>query len=189
MGGKSVPDLVSSYESQGFRDQRRHARECGRSSCGHFQNNRIANFERADRIAGQLRGILGILLSNAVDAEVNDTWISSAIDELTSSILGPTKMFGSIDARGGEHSSWRRLCAIYRRCGRHRGKRLGRTSLATLSDAAKPSFEIDLTSHRQPGKKIALLVVRPGESIQKAVDALPLTGGDITVSPEPIAKW
>ena len=48
--------------------------------------------------------------------------------------------------------------------------------------AAKPSFEIDFASIDHLGSNRSLVVQR-GDSIQKAVDALPLTGGDITVEP------
>jgi pectin methylesterase-like acyl-CoA thioesterase len=44
------------------------------------------------------------------------------------------------------------------------------------------TFSLDLTTFAVPGKKRSL-VVSLGESIQKAVDALPLDGGDITVKP------
>jgi pectinesterase len=46
----------------------------------------------------------------------------------------------------------------------------------------KTTFALELSAVASPGIE-RLLVVNPGESIQKAIDALPVTGGDITVKP------
>jgi len=50
------------------------------------------------------------------------------------------------------------------------------------SPVSKAQFTLDLRALASPGSQRAL-VVKSGESIQKAVDALPVDGGDITVKP------
>jgi archaellum component FlaF (FlaF/FlaG flagellin family) len=117
-----------------------------------------------------------------VDAEVNDSWIqmpSSAI-VLTSSILGPTTKVrinrtqaGSVSISGDV-----RDVAVDGAVIKSSTNKIERKSSA----AAKLTFDLDLTSIDHPGTS-RTLVVKPGDSIQKAVDALPLTGGDITVEP------
>jgi pectinesterase len=50
------------------------------------------------------------------------------------------------------------------------------------SPVPKTAFSVDLNTVAKPGTQRAL-VVEPGGSVQKAVDALPVTGGDITLKP------
>jgi pectin methylesterase-like acyl-CoA thioesterase len=51
-----------------------------------------------------------------------------------------------------------------------------------FDSAPQPSFSVDLSTVSAPGKERSITVA-PGGSIQRAVDALPLSGGDITVQP------
>src|SRR5205807_1494136 len=57
---------------------------------------------------------------------------------------------------------------------------LGPTTGVKIEEAAdgKVTFQVHLSTVAQPGT-VRALTVRSGESVQKAVDALPVTGGDI----------
>jgi pectin methylesterase-like acyl-CoA thioesterase len=55
-------------------------------------------------------------------------------------------------------------------------------SIAPYSATSKTKFTVDLSTLAHPGRQ-PKLIVEPGGSIQKAVDELPVTGGDILVKP------
>jgi pectin methylesterase-like acyl-CoA thioesterase len=199
----TVPDLVSSYESQGFQISGVTLQNAAGVHAAIFKTIGLrmsgVKIESPDNLAVAT----GILLSNAIDAEISDCWIHvpGVSMELTGSILGPTAnvrvnrtvmlgkggvairdgvngaMFGGDFVEGAqigtEHVSWNGGCLAGN--GAH-------CDMPALSTLAKPSFDIDLTSIDRPGTKRSLMV-KPGDSIQKAVDALPLTGGDIAIEP------
>jgi len=176
----SAPDLVSSYESQGFRIEGVTLRNAAGVSAAIFKTIglRVSNLQ-IESPKGS-----GLLLSNAVDAEVNDLWIHvpAAAIVLTSSVLGPTTnirlnrphLFGSIGIS---------MDGDVREVSVDGVSLKGPTPGTELNPVRpKPTFEIDLTTTDRPGTKRSLVVNR-GDSIQKAIDALPLTGGEIAVQP------
>jgi pectinesterase len=196
----SVPDLVSSYESQGFKIEGVTLRNAAGVHAAIFKTIGLrmsfVEIEAHDNSAAPT----GILLSNAVDAEIDDCWIwvNGKALVLTGSILGPTSkvrvnrtlMGGGVSIldgandvsfdvcaidgalTGAEHVSWSGSC----------DPRNGHCNTPPLSRLVKPPFDIDFASIGQPGT-VRSLIVKPGDSVQKAVDALPLSGGDIEVQP------
>jgi len=199
----TVPDLVSSYESQGFQISGVTLRNAAGMHAAIFKTIGLrmssVKIESPDNFAVAT----GILLSNVTEATINDCWIQvpGKAMELTGSILGPTANVrinrtlmlgkGGVAIRdgvngvmfdgdfiegvriGAEHANWSGGCLAQN--GQY-------CEMPALSTFAKAAFEIDVTSIEQPGTNTSL-IVRPGDSIQKAVDALPLTGGEIAVQP------
>jgi pectin methylesterase-like acyl-CoA thioesterase len=183
-GNLSFPDLVSSYESQGFRISGVTLRNAAGMHAAIFKTIGLrvseVRIESPNNSAAP-----GILLSNAVDAEVSDTSIrvSGKSMILTSSILGPTtnvrvhrtRVSSALSVGDDVHDiAFDEVCIA------------GKTRAGAVCEmpelAPAPSFEVDLTAIDKPGTRRSL-IVKDGESIQKAVDALPLTGGDIAVQP------
>jgi pectinesterase len=199
----TVPDLVSSYESQGFDISGVTLRNAAGVHAAIFKTIGLRMSSVKIESRENFAVGTGILLSNVTESTINDCWIQvpGKAMELTGSILGPTAnvrinrtlMFGKggIAIRdgvngamfegdfiegaqiGAEHAYWSGGCLAGN--GRH-------CEMPALSTLAKLSFDIDLGSIEQPGA-IASLIVKPGDSIQNAIDALPITGGDIAVRP------
>jgi pectinesterase len=176
----TAPDLVSSYESQGFRIEGVTLRNAAGIPAAIFKTIglRVSKL----RIEG-LSESTGLLLSNAVDAEVNDTSIrvlGTAL-RLTGSILGPTTnvRVNRTSLGGGGVSIGQDVHEVSMD-----GAVIKGSTKAAGDGAATavPTFDIDFSSVDRPGTKRSLIVAA-GESIQKAVDALPVSGGDITVRP------
>lgn len=176
-----APELVSSYESQGFRLSGVTLRDQKGTAAAIYKT---AGFRSEGlRIDG---AVSGMLLSNAVDAKVSGAWIRAHSDSIAvqSSILGPST---NVDIRdihvfGGN--------GIVKGAGD--AGRLNNIAIENVSTepAGSPAFAaapaipyaLDLNHLPKPGAR-ASLTVAPGESIQAAVDALPLTGGEVTVKP------
>ncbi len=199
----SVPDLVSSYESQGFQINGVTLRNAAGVHAAIFKTIGLRMSSVGIESPPNFAVAIGILLSNVSDARISDCWIRVPGESmvLTGSVLGPTAnvrvahtlMFGKggVAIREGvngvmferdfiegtliqvEHAYWDGGCLSGN--GVH-------CDMPVLSTLAKASFDIDLTSMDRPGTKRSLTVT-PGDSIQKAVDALPITGGDIMVQP------
>jgi len=137
-------------------------------------------------------------LSNAVDASVAGARISVPAEAiaLRASILGPTTGVKIRDVRvsGGRGISIEEGVARdihYDGICLHNVAAASDLPPGALSatcanppddPVSKEAFAVDLSTIAKPGTQRSL-VVRPGESIQKAIDALPFTGGDITVKP------
>jgi hypothetical protein len=181
----TFPDLVSSYESQGFVLNGITLRNAAGVHAAIFKTIGLRVSNVRIESPSDSAASTGLLLSNAVDAEVNDSWIRvpSVSMRLTSSILGPTTnvrinrtpVFGSGGISLGDDV---RDVAVD-------GVSIKAPFVADQlgnGEWQRASFDIDLFSIDQPGTKRALTVAA-GESIQKAVDALPLAGGDIAVNP------
>jgi pectin methylesterase-like acyl-CoA thioesterase len=235
MEAGSTPDLVSSYESQGFKI----TGVTLRNAAGvHAAIYKTIGFSLADvRIESSDSATSGpgLLLSNAVDATVTGAWIRvpSHPISLKASILGPTTgvKFSDIHISGGRGIAIgddvfgmvrgvtfddvsindTRSAFFYNLEGTQGGSprelHFGHICLHNVHAATQPeslpaqlkpdqtdtscpnsvyspnvSFTVDRSTVSKPGKA-RLLVVQSGESIQKAVDALPDTGGEITVKP------
>jgi pectin methylesterase-like acyl-CoA thioesterase len=173
-----APELVSSYESQGFRLRGvtlRNAKEIA-----------AAIYKTTDFASAGLKidsHSTGILLSNATGAKVTTSWIRVTGDsiELQSSILGATSDVTIQDAHffGGNG-----VVKGTGAAGALRNITIERASQDDGSfDHIPPlSYSAGMSDAAKPGN-VQALTVAAGESIQKAVDALPLTGGDITVKP------
>jgi pectinesterase len=140
-------------------------------------------------------------LSNAVDTEISDCWIQvpGASMVLTGSILGPTtnvrvnrtRLLSKGGISVGDDVNGVAFNDVFIEGPTKDAERIHLTGgciAAPGGHCEMPSYEqrvsfpIDLTALSQPGMKSSL-TVRLGESVQKAVDALPLTGGDIAVQP------
>ena len=178
-GNPTAPDLVSSYESQGFRIEGVTLRNTAGIHAAIFKTIGL----RVSRVRIEGTASTGMLLSNAVDAEVNDSWIrvEGTALLLTGSILGPTAnvRVNRTSLGGGGVSIGQDVHEVSMDGAVIKG------SMKATGDgapAAGPIFDVDFSSVDRPGKKRSLIVAA-GESIQKAVDALPLNGGDITVRP------
>jgi pectin methylesterase-like acyl-CoA thioesterase len=177
----NVPELVSSYESQGFtlsgvtlRDSHGTAAAIYKTTGFHSEGLKID------------AGPAGILLSNCIDAKITNAWIRVTGDSiaLQSSILGPTS---NVEIHDVHFFGGRGIVKGVGDAGVLRGIAIGGVStedVAGVSFATAPqvTYALDLTAIAKPGKRFALTVAS-GESIQKAVDALPETGGEITVQP------
>jgi pectinesterase len=161
--GQGTPaELVSSYESTGFRVEGVTLRNGGGIHAAIYKTIGLEMSDvRVDSAAGS-----GVLLSNAVDPVVNGlrAHVPGPGLSLRNSVLGPTTgvklrgVSGSID-RGDVRD------------------------VKVDEDAVEPvEFKVDLGTVAKPGTQRAI-VVAPGESVQKAVDALPVSGGEITVKP------
>jgi pectin methylesterase-like acyl-CoA thioesterase len=127
-----------------------------------------------------------VLLSNAVDAKVENAWVRASGDSiaLQSSVLGPTTnvelrdihLFGGngIVKGAGDRGDLRNISV----------ERASNEEGANLAFAKAPNlaYALDLATIEKPGTRRSL-VVAPGETIQSAVDALPAAGGEITIKP------
>lgn len=179
-GAGAAPELVSSYESQGF------------TLSGVTLRNPTGIAAAIYKTTGFTSDILkidsltGILLSNAVDAKVTGAWIRADKDsiELQSSILGPTT---NVTIRNVVFFGGRGIVKGTGDAGNLRNITVEGVSAENPADpmfagGPKITYALDLTTVAKPGLSNSL-VVASGESIQKAVDALSLTGGEITVKP------
>jgi pectin methylesterase-like acyl-CoA thioesterase len=179
-GSGVAPELVSSYESQGFSLSGVNLRNTAGIAAAIFKTTGFS----CDRL--RIDANTGILLSNAVEAKVSNTWIRAEKDSvaLQSSILGPTTnvtirevvFFGGrgIVKGTGDAGNLRNIAT--------EGLSAENPADPKFADAPKPAYALDLTTVAKPGIRTSL-VVEPGESIQKAIDALPVSGGEITVKP------
>jgi pectinesterase len=199
----SVPDLVSSYESQGFHLS---GITLHNAAGVHAAILKTIGFRMLSvQIGAKLNtaAATGLLLSNAVDAEVNDSWINvpAAAMVLTGSILGPTSnvrinrttVLGNVGIAIGSDVHEVTVDGVSLTSSMESRERNNFNSgcvAASRGDVCempayvipKLAFDLDLTTINQPGRQRSL-IVKNGESIQKAVDALPLTGGDISIQP------
>jgi pectinesterase len=195
----SAPDLVSSYESQGF-----HIKGISLHNAAgvHAAIFKTIGLRMSSVRIDSTGNTTGVLLSNAVDAQISFSSIKTPGKSLvlTSSILGPTEnvrvsdtyMVGggvSIgdDVRmvafegdliegpitGETHASWNRVCLA---------GHIPAGSVCELARTTSNIFDVDLSTVDRPGTSRSV-VVRNGESIQKAIDTLPFTGGEVTVEP------
>jgi pectinesterase len=179
-GAGAAPELVSSYESQGFTLSGVTLRNPTGIAAAIYKTTGFTS----DLL--KIDSLTGILLSNAVDAKVTGAWIRADKDsiELQSSILGPTTnvTIGNVVFFGG-----RGIVKGTGDAGNLRNITVEGVSAENPADpmfagGPKITYALDLTTVAKPGLSNSL-VVASGESIQKAVDALSLTGGEITVKP------
>jgi pectin methylesterase-like acyl-CoA thioesterase len=230
-------ELVSSYESQGFKIAGVTLRNAAGIYAAIFKTIGLTvsglEIESPENSAAST----GLLLSNAVSATVDGLWIRAPGDAiaLKASILGATSNVAIRDAHifGGRGISigddtygpvravavdgvsidGARAGFTFNLKGTQGGEvRQIHASHTCLHDVAEPvislpagrdiaiapssagcqnpgfalapqpSFSVDLSTVSAPGKERSITVA-PGSSIQQAVDALPLSGGDITVQP------
>jgi pectinesterase len=174
-----VPELISSYESQGFTLSGVTLRDPHRTAAAIYKTTGFRS-EGLKIDAGRT----GILLSNAVDAKLEDAWIRVTGDSiaLESSVLGPTSnvelrdihVFGGngIVKGTGNAGDLRNIFV--------EGVSNEEAASVEFAKAPNPAYALDLAAIEKPGTRRSL-VVGPGESIQAAVDALPITGGEITI--------
>lgn len=179
-GSGIAPELVSSYESQGFALSGVTLRNRNGVGAAIYKTTGFS----CDRL--RIDATAGILLSNAVEAKVTNTWIRAEKDSiaLQSSILGPTTnvtirevvFFGGrgIVKGAGDAGNLRNVTT--------EGVSAENPADPKFAEAPKPAYALDLTTATKPGNRDSL-VVESGESIQKAIDALPVSGGEITVKP------
>jgi pectin methylesterase-like acyl-CoA thioesterase len=233
----AVPDLLSSYESQGFRIAGITLRNAAGIHAAIFKTTGLTVAGLKIESPEDSAASTGLLLSNAVSAAVDGLWIrvpGQAI-ALKASILGATANVAIRDAhvfggRGisigddtygsvrsvtfdGIYMDGAQAAFSFNLKGAQGGEaRQIHSSNACLHDVKEPaisppagrdiviaptpagcqypeftsapqsSFAVDLSTVAAPGKERSITVA-PGGSIQKAVDALPLSGGEITVQP------
>ena len=161
--GRGTPaELVSSYESTGFRVEGLTLRNGAGIHAAIYKT--IDFLMRGVRIESEAGS--GVLLSNAVNPDIEglSAHVPGSGVALTNSILGPTT---GVKLRGVSGSI-------------ERGD--VRDVKVDESAAEKVAFTVDVSTVAKPGTRKAL-VVGPGESVQKAIDALPVSGGEITVKP------
>ncbi|MGA3238051.1 MAG: pectinesterase family protein [Bryobacteraceae bacterium] len=230
-------ELVSSYESQGFKIAGVTLRNAAGVHAAIFKTIGLTvsglKIESPENSAASA----GLLLSNAVSATVDGLWIRAPGDAiaLKASILGATSsvairdahifggrgisigddMYGSVrdvsfdgvsidgaragftfNLKGTQGGEARQIHASHI-CLRDAAEPVmsppaGRDIAIAPSSAGcqnpgfasapQPSFTVDLSTVSAPGKQRSITVA-PGGSIRQAVDALPLSGGDITVQP------
>lgn len=176
-----VPELISSYESQGFTLSGVTLRNPHGAAAAIYKTTAF----RSEGLKIDASPA-GIRLSNAVDAKVENAWIRVTGDSiaLESSILGPTSnvdlrdihLFGGrgIVKGAGDTGDLRNISV--------NGVSNDEVASAEFAKAPNLSYALDLAAIEKHGER-RTLVVAPGESIQAAVDALPVTGGEITVKP------
>jgi pectinesterase len=179
-GAGAAPELVSSYESQGFTLSGVTLRNPTGIAAAIYKTTGFTS----DLL--KIDSLTGILLSNAVDAKVTGAWIRADKDsiELQSSILGPTT---NVTIRNVVFFGGRGIVKGTGDAGNLRNITVEGVSAENPADpmfagGPKITYALDLTTVAKPGLSNSL-VVASGESIQKAVDALSLTGGEITVKP------
>jgi len=164
-GEGSPAELMCSYESTGFRINGISLRN---GSGIHAAIYKTIGLQMMDFHIESNAGS-GVLLSNAVDPVVRSGTIRVPGDEiaLKNSILGPTTgvKIGGVTFEGG------------RGIVKDRDVREPESS-----DAPVIAILAENEVKHQPGTARAL-TVKAGESVQKAIDALPVTGGDITIKP------
>jgi pectin methylesterase-like acyl-CoA thioesterase len=235
----AVPDLVSSYESQGFKISGVTLRNAAGIHAAIYKTIGFSATGLHIESAEGGTATTGLLLSNAVDADILWLWIRGPGDAIAmkASILGPTQnvkfedvhllggrgivigddVYGAVDRvtiqrlniqgaksamrfnlKGTESGAPKEI-RVTGGCLRDVAEALaagpalfenvienGRNGAACTAPSFHASAEIayatDASTVAKPGKKRAL-VVNPGESVQKALNALPVTGGDIVVKP------
>jgi pectin methylesterase-like acyl-CoA thioesterase len=233
----AVPDLVSSYESQGFKLSGVTLRNAAGTHAAIFKTIGFTATGLHMEAAQGATATTGLLLSNAVDASVRGLWIRGPGEAiaLKASILGPTSqvkfedvhllggrgitigddVYGAVrnveidglfidkaqaalrfNLKGTEGGGPRDI-RVNQGCLRDvaetssagpvllenvivSGKGEATCALPSFHASAEAAYSVDTSTVAKPGKKRAL-VVNAGESLQRAVDALPITGGDILV--------
>lgn len=177
----NAPELVSSYESQGFHLSGVTLRDAKGIAAAIYKTTGFRS-ERLKIDAGQS----GMLLSNAVDAKVSDAWIRVTGDgiSLQSSILGPTTNVDVRDVHFFGGNGVVKGTGDVGRLNHITAENVVTEPVASPAFATAPqlAFELDLDHLPHPGTWRAQTVA-PGQSIQAAIDALPLTGGEVTVKP------
>ncbi len=173
-GRSPAPELVSSYESQGFHLSGVTLRNAAQTAAAIYKT--IGFRSTGLKIDSPAGNAAGMLLSNAVDADIEGAQIRVAGDSiaLRSSILGPTS---NVRIRGAHFSGGRGIV-------KGKGDEGDVRDVSVEPDAApaRVAYAIDLATIEHPGKR-RRLAVSPGESIQKALDALPADGGEIALRP------
>ena len=175
-----APDLVSSYESQGFTLSGVTLRNPTGIAAAIYKTTGFTS----DRL--KIDSLTGILLSNAVNAKVTGAWIRAEKDSiaLESSILGPTTnvtirdvfFFGGRGiVKGSDEAGDLRNITV-------EGVSAENPADPMFAGGPKITYALDLTTVAKPGLRNSL-VVEPGGSVQQAIDALPVTGGEITLKP------
>ncbi|HEX3878723.1 MAG TPA: pectinesterase family protein [Bryobacteraceae bacterium] len=176
-----APELISSYESQGFTLSGVTLRDSRGTAAAIYKTTGF----RSEALTIQSQRA-GMLLSNAVDARVRNSWIRAEGDsiDLQSSVLGPTTNVrlrdihtiggGGIVKGTGNTGDLRNIDV--------EGVMSEDPQKTALGNAPKISYVIDLSAIAKPGTRRSF-TVSPGESIQRAVDALPVTGGEISIKP------
>jgi pectin methylesterase-like acyl-CoA thioesterase len=183
-GQGAAPELVSSYESQGFLLSGVTLRNAKGMAAAIYKTT---NFVTANlKIDSSAPEGIGMLLSNTTGAEVESPWIRVAGESiaLRSSILGPTT---NVRIRGARFFGGRGVVNGTGDAGAVRNvtvESVSNTSADSPEFAHAPaaSYALDLNPPAVPGNQ-RTLTVSPGESIQAAIDKLPVTGGEITVKP------
>lgn len=177
----NAPELVSSYESQGFRLSGVTLRDTHGIAAAIYKTPGF----RSEGLKIDA-GPSGILLSNAVNATVSDAWIRVTGDsiDLQSSILGPTT---NVAIRNAHLFGGNGIVKGTGDAGRLNNisiENVATEAVASPAFAAAPAlnYELDLAHLPKPGMRRSV-VVAPGESIQAAIDALPVTGGEVSVKP------
>ena len=184
-GAGAAPELVSSYESQGFTLSGVTLRNATGIAAAIYKTTGFTS----DRL--KIDSLTGILLSNAVNAKVTGAWIRAEKDSiaLESSILGPTT---NVTIRDVVFFGGRGIVKGTEEAGDLRNITVEGVSAENPADpmfAGGPKIAyaldlttLDLTTIAKPGLRNSL-VVEPGSSVQQAIDALPVTGGEITLKP------
>ncbi len=177
----NAPELVSSYESQGFRLSGVTLRDAKGTAAAIYKTTGF----RSEGLKIDA-GPSGMLLSNAVDAKVSYGWIRVTGDgiSLRSSILGPTT---NVDLRDVHFFGGNGVVKGTGDAGRLNNitmENVATEPVASPAFATAPAlaYALDLDHLPRPATWRSQ-TVSPGESIQAAIDALPLTGGDVTVKP------
>ena len=233
----ALPDLLSSYESQGFRIAGITLRNAAGIHAAIFKTTGLSVVHLKIESPETSAASTGLLLSNAVGAAVDGLWIRVPGQAIApkASILGATTnvairdahifggrgisigddTFGSVRSvtfdgiymdgaqaafsfnlkgtQGGEarqiHASNACLHNIAEPVSSFPAGRdivIAPTPAGcrnpAFTSAPQPSFSVDLSTVSAPGKARSITVA-PGGSIQQAVDALPFSGGEITVQP------
>ncbi len=177
-GAGVAPELVSSYESQGFTLSGVTLRNPTGIAAAIYKTTGFTS----DRL--KIDSLTGILLSNAVNAKVTGTWIRAEKDSiaLQSSILGPTT---NVTIRDVVFYGGRGIVKGTDEAGDLRNITVGGVSAENPADpmfagGPKITYALELTTVAKPGPRNSL-VVETGGSVQQAIDALPVSGGEITV--------
>jgi pectin methylesterase-like acyl-CoA thioesterase len=184
-GQGAAPELVSSYESQGFSLSGVTLRNAKAIAAAIYKTTNFVSADLKIDSPTPPEGI-GMLLSNVTGAEVEGARIRVAGESiaLRSSILGPTtnvrirgaRFFGGLGVVNGtgDAGAVRNVTV--------EGVSNVSADSPEFAHAPAASYALDLKAPAAPGDQRSL-TVSPGESIQVAVDKLPVNGGEITVKP------
>jgi pectinesterase len=172
----AVPELVSSYESQGFRIDGITLRNAAAIHAAIYKTIGLT----VSQVHIDSPASSGLLLSNATDANVNGLWarVAGEAIRVEGSILGVSSRvrIRNVYVSGGQG---------IRIAGGAYDVRDVEVDDVSADGAAppKPLLTADTAKVARPGAQQSLVVSPDGEfpSVQSAVDALPVTGGEITV--------